>query len=191
MISGSVALDRTMQQFLDFAPLVVFLVAYYLGDLYVATGALMVAMLLMLAADRVLLGRVPTMHWISTALVLAFGTATLLLHDQRFIQWKPTAFFWLVSVALLVSRWVGERPLVERLLAPALGHDAVLPRASWQRINLVWAAFYLVLGVLNIAVARGASEKTWVNFKVFGLTALTFLFIAAQLPWILKRARAQ
>lgn len=179
-----------MQQFLDFAPLVVFLVAYYVGGLYVATGALMIAMLAMLVADRLLLGRIPAMHWISTALVLVFGAATLLLHDQRFIQWKPTIFFWLVSAALLVSRWVGEQPLVERLLAPALGADSTLPRASWQRINVVWAAFYAALGVLNIAVARGASEEVWVNFKVFGLTALTFLFIAAQLPWILKRARA-
>ncbi|MGD9599345.1 MAG: septation protein IspZ [Steroidobacteraceae bacterium] len=179
-----------MQHLLDFAPLVVFLVAFKLQGLYVATGALMIAMVLMLVADRVLLGRIPTMHWISTALVMLFGAATLLLHDARFIQWKPTVFFWLVSVALLASRWIGDRPLVERLLAPALGPDAQLPRVIWQRINLLWAAFYVVLGVLNIAVARGASEQAWVNFKVFGLTALTFLFIAAQLPWILKRARA-
>ena len=89
-----------MQQILDFAPLVVFLVAYYLKDLYFATGALMLAMLGMLAADWLLLKRVPTMHWISAALVFAFGAATLLLHDQRFIQWKPTVFFWLVSTAL-------------------------------------------------------------------------------------------
>lgn len=178
-----------MQQILDFAPLVVFLVAYYLKDMYVATGALMVAMLLLLVADWLLLRRVPTMHWVSAVLVLLFGTATLLLHDQRFIQWKPTVFFWVVSVALLGSRWIGERPLVERLLAPALGADASLPRETWQRINLLWVAFYAVLGVLNIVVAFNTAERTWVNFKVFGLTALTFVFIAAQLPWMLKRAR--
>lgn len=178
-----------MQQILDFAPLVVFLGAYYLKDLYFATGALMLAMLAMLAADWLLLRRVPTMHWISAALVLAFGTATLLLHDQRFIQWKPTVFFWLVSVALLASRWIGQRPLVERLLGPALGAEAQVPPATWQRINLLWVAFYAALGLLNLAVAFNASERTWVNFKVFGLTALTFVFIAAQLPWLLKRTR--
>jgi len=178
-----------MQQILDFAPLVVFIVAYYLKDLYVATGALMVAMVLLLLADWLLLRRVPTMHWVSAVLVLLFGTATLLLHDQRFIQWKPTVFFWLVSVVLLGSRWIGARPLVERMLSPALGEDAHLPRATWQRINLLWVAFYAVLGVLNIVVAFNAAESTWVNFKVFGLTALTFVFIAAQLPWMLKRAR--
>lgn len=179
-----------MQQILDFAPLVVFLVAYYLKDLYFATGALMIAMVLMLVADRLLLRRVPKMHWISAALVLVFGTATLLLRDLRFIQWKPTVFFWLLSLVLLGSRWIGDRPLVERLLGPALGPDAHLPHATWQRINLVWAVFYAVLGVLNLAVAFNMSERVWVNFKVFGLTALTLVFIAAQLPWLLKQTRS-
>jgi intracellular septation protein len=179
-----------MQQILDFAPLVVFLGAYYLKDLYFATGALMLAMVAMLIADRLLLKRIPTMHWISAALVFAFGSATLLLHDQRFIQWKPTIFFWLVSIALLASRWIGERPLVERLLGPALGMEAALPRSLWQRINLLWVVFYAALGLLNLAVAFNASERAWVNFKVFGLTALTFIFIAAQLPWLLKRTQA-
>lgn len=179
-----------MQQLLDLAPLVVFVVAYYMKGLYVATAALMVAMLLLLVADRLLLRRVPTMHWISALLVLLFGAATLLLHNQRFIQWKPTVFFWLVSLALLGSRWIGERPLVERLLGPALGADARLPRGTWQGINLLWAGFYALLGLLNLAVAFNASERAWVNFKVFGLTALTFVFIAAQLPWLMKRARA-
>jgi len=178
-----------MQQILDFAPLVVFVVAYYLKGIYVATAALMIAMLLLLVVDKLLLRRVPTMHWVSALLVLLFGAATLLLHDQRFIQWKPTIFFWLVSVALLGSRWIGDRPLVERMLAPALGADARLPRATWQHINLLWVGFYAVLGVLNLIVAFKAPERTWVNFKVFGLTALTFVFIAAQLPWMLKRAR--
>ncbi|GMU68611.1 MAG: hypothetical protein AMXMBFR37_09430 [Steroidobacteraceae bacterium] len=179
-----------MQQILDFAPLLVFVVAYYLKGFYVATGALMAAMVLLMVVDLVLLRRVPTMHWISALLVLAFGTATLMLHDQRFIQWKPTVFFWLVSLALLGSRWIGPRPLVERLLAPALGSDSQLPRALWQRVNLLWVAFYALLGALNLAVAFNASEAFWVNFKVFGLTALTFVFIAAQLPWLIKRAGA-
>lgn len=90
---------------------------------------------------------------------------------------------------MLASRWIGQRPLVERLLGPALGAEAQVPPATWQRINLLWVAFYAALGLLNLAVAFNASERTWVNFKVFGLTALTFVFIAAQLPWLLKRTR--
>ena len=54
-------------------------------------------------------------------LVVVFGAATLLLHDKRFIQWKPTVFFWLTSLAFLGSFWIGEQTLTERLLGAAFG----------------------------------------------------------------------
>lgn len=178
-----------MQAFLDFAPLLVFLAAYYLKGFYAATAALMVAMVLVLVVDWIVKRRIPAMHGVSAALVLVFGAATLLLQDQRFIQWKPTVFFWAISVALLASRWIGNQPLVQRLLAPALGAETQLPPATWHKVNYAWAVFYALLGVLNLAVAWNASEKVWVNFKVFGLTALTFVFIAVQIPWLLKQSR--
>lgn len=178
-----------MQQILDFAPLVVFLVAYYLKDLYFATGALMLAMLGMLAADWLLLKRVPTMHWISAALVFAFGAATLLLHDQRFIQWKPTVFFWAVGLAFLASQWIGERPFAERLMAAAMGAaPGSIPRRDWLRLNLAWVAFYGVMGAANLLVAFNASERTWVTFKVVGITAATLVFVLLQSLWLSRRA---
>jgi intracellular septation protein len=147
----------------------------------------MVAMALLLVVDLVTLRRIPSMHALSAALVFAFGSATLILHDQRFIQWKPTVFFWLVSTAFLVSFWVGERPLVERLLGKALGSETRVPEALWRRLNWLWIVFYAVLGVLNLIVAFNASQKAWVNFKVFGLTLLTAAFIAGQLAWLSRR----
>jgi intracellular septation protein len=176
-----------MQSLLEFLPLVVFIVAYYLHGLYAATAALMVAMALLLVVDLVTVRRIPSMHLLSAALVFVFGAATLILHDQRFIQWKPTVFFWLVSAAFLASFWVGERPLVERLLGKALGPDARVPEALWRRLNWLWVVFYAVLGALNLFVAFNASQKTWVNFKVFGLTLLTAAFIAAQVAWLARR----
>jgi intracellular septation protein len=176
-----------MQALLEFLPLVAFLVAYYLHGMYAATAALMVAMALLLVVDLVTLRRIPSMHALSAALVFAFGSATLILHDQRFIQWKPTVFFWLVSAAFLVSFWVGERPLVERLLGKALGSEMRVPEALWRRLNWLWIVFYAVLGVLNLIVAFNASQKAWVNFKVFGLTLLTAAFIAGQLAWLSRR----
>lgn len=178
-----------MQQLLEFFPLIAFLAAYYVAGFYVATGVLMGAMLLLLAVDYARERRIPAMHGISAALVWVFGAATLLLHDQRFIQWKPTVFFWALAVAFLASRWIGRRTLVERLLGAALGPGTQLPPATWQRLNLLWAGFYAAIGAANLFVAWNASERFWVNFKVFGLTAITFIFIAAQMPWILKRAR--
>src|ERR1700683_3598274 len=111
----------SMQALLGFAPFAVFLVAYYAAGLYVATAALMLAMGVLLVIDYMRGRRVPPMHALSAVLVFAFGTATLVLHNQRFIQWKPTVFFWLASLAFLGSFWIGKRTLAQRLppAAPA------------------------------------------------------------------------
>jgi intracellular septation protein len=179
-----------MQALLEFAPLAVFLVAYYAAGLYVATGALMAAMVVLLIVDYARNHRLPPMHVLSTVLVLAFGTATLVLHKQRFIQWKPTVFFWLASLAFLASFWIGDRPLVQRLLSAALGEATRVEPSMWRRLNWLWIVFYVFLGFLNLAVAFNASERTWVNFKVFGLTLATFVFIGAQVAWLARRSAA-
>ena len=120
-----------MQALTEFAPLLAFVVAYYLRGLYVATAVLMAAMLLLLAVDWLRNRRIPKMHALSTVLVLIFGAATLLLHNKLFIQWKPTVFFWLASLAFLGSFWIGERTLTERLLGAAFGDKLrVRPRAG-------------------------------------------------------------
>jgi intracellular septation protein len=180
-----------MQALLEFAPLVAFFVTYKLAGLYTATAVLMVAMVVLLAVDYLRERRIPSMHALSAALVFAFGTATLLLHDQRFIQWKPTVFFWLASVAFLGSFWIGKQTLVQRLLSAAMGGgDSRVPQAVWRRLNGLWIAFYALLGGLNLLVAFNASERTWVNFKVFGLTIATLVFVALQVVWLTRRADA-
>lgn len=179
-----------MQSLLELAPLLAFLVAYYAKGIYVATAVLMGAMALLLAVDYLRSRRIPPMHALSAVLVFVFGSATLILHDQRFIQWKPTIFFWMASVAFLASTWIGDQPLVQRLIGAAAGSDISLSRALWLRLNWLWVAFYAALGALNLLVAFNASERTWVNFKVFGLTAATFLFVAAQIFWLTRRGKA-
>ncbi len=111
--------------------------AYYLRGLYVATAVLMVAMLLLLAVDWLRNRRIPTMHALSTVLVLIFGAATLLLHNKLFIQWKPTVFFWLASLAFLGSFWIGERTLTERLLGRRLGRQAARLGGALAHAELV------------------------------------------------------
>lgn len=177
-----------MQNVLELATLAVFIVAYYLRGLYVATAALMAAVAVVLVIDVVRARRVPLRHSLSAALVFVFGAATLVLHNRRYIEWKPTVFFWLAAAAFLASFWIGKRPLVARLLGPALDPSGVIPTRLWRRLNALWVAFYAVLGVLNIEVAYHASERTWVNFKVFGLTIATAVFIFAQALWLARRA---
>ena len=179
-----------MQALAEFAPLVAFFVTYSLRGLYAATAVLMVAMLALLAYDWLRLRRIPPLHALSALLVLLLGSATLLLHNRLFIQWKPTVLFWLVSVAFIASFWIGERTLTQRFLEPALaGRLAVSPQ-QWRRMNAWSALFYLLLGALNLAVAYGASERTWVYFKLFGLAGLTFAFVALQVLWLSRAAAA-
>jgi len=179
-----------MQALAEFAPLVAFFVTYRLGGLYAATAVLMVAMLALLGFDWLRQRRIPPLHAVSAALVLVLGGATLVLHNRLFIQWKPTVLFWLVSVAFIASFWIGERTLTQRFLEPALaGRVAVSPQ-QWRRVNGASALFYALLGALNLAVAYGASERTWVYFKLFGLAVLTFAFVALQVLWLSRAAAA-
>src|ERR1700733_8453080 len=117
---------------LEFAPVAVFGIAYYTHGIYVATAALMVSMLVLLVIDFAWLKRVPTMHAVSAVLVFVFGAATLILHNQRFIQWKPTVLFWLISLAFLGSFWIGKRTLTEQLLAAALGAPVAIGQRQWR-----------------------------------------------------------
>lgn len=181
-----------MLSVLEFAPVAVFGIAYYTHGIYIATGALMVSMLVLLLIDFAWFKRVPTMHAVSAALVFVFGAATLILHNQRFIQWKPTVLFWLISAAFLGSFWIGKRTLAEHFLGNALGEmlgagQQIQPR-QWRLLNAQAVAFYALLGALNLLVAFNASERAWVNFKLFGLTAATAIFMTAQVLWLTRRA---
>jgi intracellular septation protein len=129
-------------------------------------------------------------------LVFLFGTATLVLHDLRFIQWKPTVFFWLAAVAFLGSQWIGKQPLAQRLLSAALGAEASagqemrVAESTWKRLNILWVVFYALLGALNLFVAFNFSEHIWVPFKVIGLPVINLLFVGAQVAWLLRRGSA-
>ncbi len=125
-----------MQFLFELAPVIAFFIAYKLGGIYVATATIMVAMAVMLAVDYLRTRRISTMHGLSAVLVFVFGAATLILHDKRFIQWKPTVFYWLVSVCLLGSMWIGKQPLLQRLAERgARGREGgleVLRPARWR-----------------------------------------------------------
>ena len=180
-----------MQALTEFAPLLAFIVAYYLRGLYAATAVLMGAMLVLLGVDWLRARRIPPMHALSTLLVLIFGGATLALHDRAFIQWKPTVFFWLVSLAFIGSFWIGARTLAERLLgatlAEAFGERLRVSAALWRRLNLLWAVFYALLGALNIVVLRYLSERAWVALKLVDFV-LMVLFLLVQVLWLAARA---
>lgn len=120
--------------------------------------------------------RVEKMMLFTLALMIVFGGATLVFHDPHFIQWKLTIFYWAFALVLAVSAWVFGNNLLRKMLASQLE----LPEAVWARLNLAWVLFLVGMGALNLYVMHQFSEEAWVNFKLFGTSALMFLFILAQ-----------
>ena len=121
-----------MTQLLEWSPLIIFFVAFKLLGIYWATGALMITCVLLMVIHRLRTGSFKTMHVVTAAVVLVLGTATLLLHDKRFIQWKPTVLLGCASVAFLGSAVIGKQPLARRMLEGVFERAAgpVAPRVA-------------------------------------------------------------
>jgi intracellular septation protein len=175
-----------MQFLVDLLPVIAFFVAYKLADIYVATGVLIVGVLLQTLASWMRHRKVSPMLLTSAALVLVFGGLTLLIHDATFIMWKPSIVNWLFAAAFLVSQYLRGPTIVQRMM----GENIVLDPASWRRLNLMWVGFFLFAGALNLYVAYSYDEATWVNFKLFGLMGLTLAFALAQGVWIARKAES-
>jgi intracellular septation protein len=179
-----------MNQLLELSPLIVFLVAFELLGIYWATAGLMAACVLLLLIHRARTGKFKTMHIITTAVVLILGSATLLLHDVRFIQWKPTVLLGLTAVAFLGSSFIGKQPLVRRMFEGVFDEPLAVSSRAWLAINFLWAAWFALLAVINIYVARNFSESTWVHFKVYGITPATMVFMFPQVLWLASKVKA-
>jgi intracellular septation protein len=186
-----VGYDTRMSQLLEWSPLIVFFVTFEVRDIYWATGALMVACVLQLALHRLRAGSFKTMHVVTTCVVLVLGAATLLLHDQRFIQWKLTVLLGLTSVVFLGSMVIGKQPLVRRLLEAAFPEPLTVSARAWLTINFLWAAWFAAFAVLNLYVAKNFAVDLWVKFKVFGFPAATMLFMLPQVFWLAGKASPQ
>lgn len=167
----------------DLGPLLIFFGAYLAGGIYWATGALMVAMIVALAAARLVLGHVSPALIATAILVEGFGAMTLWLHDPSFIKMKPTIIN-LIFAAVLLGGLAAGKPLLKILLGEALR----LTDEGWRILTVRWAIFFLGLAALNELIWRNLSEATWASFKVFGILPLTMLFFAFQ--WGLIRRHA-
>jgi len=171
-----------MKLFFDLLPVILFFVTYkaypHWGEkedaIYAATLAIMIAMGLQVLTLWLVKKKVEKMYLFSFLAILALGGLTLALRNPMFVKWKPTIVNWVLAVAFLGSQYVGEKNFVRRML----GQHFEMPDSVWMKTNLAWVAFFTISGVLNLAVAFGPfSEDTWVNFKLFGLTGLSFVFM--------------
>lgn len=165
-----------MKFLFDFFPILLFFGAYHLEGIYVATGVAMIASVVQIGVGWLMWRKVERMHWVSAGLIILFGGMTLILHNPLFIMWKPTILNWLFALVFLGSAFIGKKPLVQRMME----HVIQVPGSIWHRVNWAWVGFFVVSGVANILVAYQFSEAVWVNFKLFGLMGMTFLFMILQ-----------
>jgi len=120
--------------------------------------------------------RVDAMLWVSLALVVVLGGATIYFQSETFIKWKPSVLYWAMGTAL----WATPLLTGKNLLRVLLGEQLQLPTKVWHRLNFAWIAFFAMMGLLNLWVAYSFSTDTWVNFKLFGGIGLMLLFTLAQ-----------
>jgi intracellular septation protein len=163
-----------MQFLADYFPLLLFFAAFEVWDIYVATAVAIVASIAQIAYFHWGRGKVQVVHWLSFGVILVFGGATLIFHDETFIKWKPTVVYWLFAAILAVGRLAFRRNLIAVLLK-----DIKLPDAVWARVTWAWVAFLAALGGANLYVATHFPTRIWVLFKVPGAIALSILFAAA------------
>lgn len=165
-----------MKFLFDFFPVALFFVAYKLADIFVATMVAMAASVAQVAWTWFRHRRTENTQVITLVLVVVLGGATLWLKDPMFIKWKPTLVNGLFALAFLLSQFLGEKTIVERMM----GHALTLPAAIWRKVNLSWVAFFTAMALANLYVVYSFDEATWVNFKLFGILGLTFAFVLLQ-----------
>ena len=138
-----------MKLLFDFFPIILFFVAYKFGGIYVATGVAIAATFAQIGWVWFKHRKVDAMLWVSLVVVVVFGGATLLLHDETFIKWKPTVLYWLFALALAGGQLIYRKNLIRSLL----GSQMELPAFAWSRLNWSWTAYFAIMGLLNIWVA--------------------------------------
>ncbi|MHB1093685.1 septation protein A [Thiobacillus sp.] len=185
----------------DLFPIIVFFIAYKIGDanteatrtlmaslglpllgsagekpgIYLATLVAIVASVGQIAWVKLRGHKADTMMWVSLGIIVLFGGATLWLHDESFIKWKPTVLYWIFAAIIFGSAILG-RNVIKSLMKEQME----LPDAAWGRLNASWGGFFTFMGVANLIVAFNFSTDTWVDFKLFGSLGLMLLFVIGQ-----------
>jgi intracellular septation protein len=174
-----------MQLLFDLFPVIAFFAAFKFANVFVATAVLLVALVVQMCVQWVRFRKISQLALISAALGLVFGSLTLILHNEAFIQWKLSIVDWLLAVMFAASRYIGDKTLLER----ALGEALTLDRKTWITLNWQWAALYFVLGSLNVWVMRRLSLDAWVNFKLLSAFAPSLALVAGQVAWLAKQGK--
>ncbi len=167
----------SMKVFFDLFPVILFFIGFKLYDIFIATAIAIGATIALIVYSKIRHGNVEKMLMVNGIVISILGGITLLLHDKTYIMWKPTVLYWLLAGALLISNVFFKKNLIQAAMKKMLN----LPASIWNKLNLIWVAFLIALGFLNLYIAFNYSENTWVNFKLFGVTAMMFAFMMGQI----------
>jgi len=190
-----------MKQLLEFFPLVLFFGTYQLsgetlsvGDwshtfdgIFSATAVLMISSVFVWVIGSLMSrSNDKRLMWMALAVVI-FGSATLILRDQRFIQWKPTVFNWGLAVIFMASQFFGEKNLLQRFM----GQQLKLPSRVWGRLNALWIANFALVGTLNIVVAYRFEEAFWVSYKLYSSVGFWLLLMVLTVALVMPHLKDQ
>lgn len=160
----------------DFIAVILFFITYTVTkNIIWATAVALIIGIIQAAVIWLKYKKLDTMQWVSLILITVLGSATILLHDKRFIMWKPTLLFWAGALALGGSLFWKKNGL-----KAMLGKEIELEDHVWRRLTIAWVLFLIFMGLANLAAAYMLSEAQWVNYKLFGSTGLMVLFALAQ-----------
>jgi intracellular septation protein len=168
-----------MKQLLEFIPIILFFIAFKLGDIYLATAVLMGATCVQMAIIYWMEKRLQVMQKITLYLILGFGALTLILHDDRFIKWKPTVLYTALALALALAVWIFKKNFLQLLLGAHLS----LPNPVWMRLNIAWIVYFAFMSAANAFVVLQFSTEAWVNFKLWGY-AFPIAFLIGQALYV-------
>jgi intracellular septation protein len=175
------ALNPWLKFTLELGPLALFFVVYGKLGIFAATGVLMAGVVATLGVSYAMLRRIPIMPLVTAAIVVIFGSLTLIFHDETLIKIKPTALYLLFGGALFVGLAI-KKPLLKIMFDGALH----VTEEGWRKLTWRWAFFFLALAALNEIVWRTQTTDLWVKFKTFGFMPLTLAFALAQAPLIMR-----
>jgi len=171
-----------MKLLIDFFPIALFYAAFKLWDIYTATAVAIVATIAQISYLHLRHGKVQAMQWVGLGVIVLFGGATLVAHNDTFIKWKPTVLYWLMGGALLLGQLLWRKNFIQSLM----GEQITLPAPVWLRLNWAWSGFFAVMGVANLWIAYRFDTSTWADFKMFGGLGLMFAFIIGQALYLAR-----
>lgn len=170
-----------MKLLFDFLPIILFFIAFKLYGIYVATSVAIATCIAQIIWHWFKFHKFDIQQLITFGIVTILGGATLALHNELFIKWKPTAIYWIFAVICLASH-LSKQTIMQRIMQKNIS----LPSDVWKKLNLSWVIFLFLTGLANLYVVYHFDTNTWVNFKLFGVLGLTIVFVILQAIYLSK-----